>query len=166
MSEGVLIVYDSQAGLVEQMSTLVASGVREAGCKAVVEKCSDASPEDLLKYEAIIVGSPTYFAGPSAGMKGFIDSTWALRGQLEGRVGAAFTASTHIGGGNELTLRTILDFFMIHGMVIQGDPESDHFGAIAVAGDEGDLREAVTDTSGECHRLGRRVAQLAARLRA
>lgn len=161
MGKKVLIVYDSKHGTIETMATVIASGVREAGLEAVVENCSAASADDFLKYDAIIIGSPCYFAGPSSDIKKLVDSSYGLKGKLEGKVGAAFTASEHIGGGNELTLRAIIDSFLIHGMIVQGDPESDHFGAIVVASDE---KEIVTDTSGECHRLGRRVAELIKRL--
>ncbi len=161
MSAKVLIVYDSSHGLVEDMARQVASGVRAAGLTAVVENVEACAPEDLLKYEALILGSPCYFAGPSAPMKRFLDRTYDLRGRLEGKVGAAFSASDHIGGGNELTVRALLDAMLVHGMIIQGDPVGDPFGAIALREGEG---EVVTDLDGECQRLGRRVAQLVQRI--
>ena len=51
----------------------------------------------------------------------------------------------------------ILKAMLIHGMVIKGDPEGDHYGPIAV--EAPDQRSA-----GECRKLGRSVAELAKRL--
>ncbi|MFH0911845.1 MAG: NAD(P)H-dependent oxidoreductase [Planctomycetota bacterium] len=161
MPARVLIVYDSSHGLVEEMARQVASGVRAAGGTAVMEKCGAASAEDLLRYDGILLGSPCYFAGPSASMKQLLDATYPLRGKLAGKVGGAFAASEHIGGGSELTLRSLLDFCLLHGMVVQGDPEGDPFGAVALRY-EGN--EAMTDLSGECRRLGRRTVDLLLRL--
>jgi NAD(P)H dehydrogenase (quinone) len=161
MSKKVLVVYDSNHGVVEQMATIVASGVRDAGVEAVVEKCDAAEAADMEKYDGIIIGSPCFFAAPSAAVKTFIDSSWSIKGKLEGKVGAAFTSSEHISGGNELTLRSIIDSFLIHGMIVQGDPESDHFGSVVIKPQDG---EAVVDTSGESYRLGKRVAGLVKKL--
>ncbi|MHC4870477.1 MAG: flavodoxin family protein [Planctomycetota bacterium] len=160
MSKKVLVLYDSNHKIIEKMATVIASGVREAGLDGIVESCESASVEDFKNYDGIIIGSPCYFAGPSAKVKKLIDSSYGLKGDLEGKVGAAFTTSEHIGGGNELTLRAIIDSFLIHGMVVQGDPDADHFGAVVVS--SGD--ESITDTSGECRRLGLRVANLINRL--
>jgi len=69
----------------------------------------------------------------------------------------------HIAGGNELTLHALLDFFLIHGMIVQGDCEGDFFGAVALS-PSGDQDDVLVDDDGECRRLGRRVAELAKRL--
>lgn len=164
MGARVLIVFDGKPkGTVEHMASVIASGVRQTGVEAICEDAANARASDFAAYEGIIIGSPCYFAGPSAKLKALMDETYGLRGKLVGKVGAAFTASQHIGGGNELTLRAISDFFLIHGMVIQGDAEGDHFGAIALS-PTGDKDEVVVDESGECHRLGQRVGELVNRL--
>jgi NAD(P)H dehydrogenase (quinone) len=158
-----LVIYDSATGTIERMATVVASGAREAGGAAIVQKVDAVSVADLVKYDAIIVGSPCFFANVSASLKRFFDATYGMVGQLEGKVGGAFAGSESVGGGNELTLRSIHDFFMIHGMVIQGDPRRDHFGPVAVnpTGKAGDV---FVDDDGECSRLGARVNMLADRL--
>ena len=54
--------------------------------------------------DAVIIGSPCHFGGPSAAVKKFMDSTWPIRGKLAGKVGAVFAASEHLAGGHELTM--------------------------------------------------------------
>jgi len=164
MSQKILIVFDGHAdGTLDRMARVVAAGVRAGGLQAVCETVGNATVADLVKYDGIILGSPCYFAGPTAAMKGLMDSTWAVRGKLVGKVGAAFAASEHIAGGNEMTLHALLDFFLIHGMVVQGDCEGDYFGAAAL-NPSGSQEDVIVDDSGECHRLGMRVAELVKRL--
>jgi multimeric flavodoxin WrbA len=92
-----------------------------------------------------------------------MDSTWGMKGKLTGKVGGAFTSSQHIGGGNEMALHALLDFFMVHGMIVQGDSAGDYFGPVGL-NPSGDKEDFVVDDSGECHRLGQRVAKLVAKL--
>ncbi|MCX7935680.1 MAG: flavodoxin family protein [Planctomycetota bacterium] len=164
MASRVLIVFDGKRNsTIERMAMVVATGARAEGLEAICETVDSAQPADLENYQGIILGSPCYFAGPSAKMKTFLDATWPLRGKFVGKVGAAFTASQHIGGGNELTLRALIDFFLIHGMIVQGDCEGEYFGAVAL-NPTGEPDEVISDESGECHRLGERTARLVKRL--
>ena len=92
----------------------------------------------------------------AADIKKLIDDSVKHHGALNGKVGGAFASSGGPGGGNETTVLDILRALLIHGMVIKGDPEGDHYGPIAVG--------APDDRSAqECHKLGRAVATLASR---
>ncbi len=160
----VLIIFDGKSnGVIDRMARVVATGVRAAGLEAICETVANAKASDLLEYQGLIIGSPCFFAGPSAKIKAFMDSTWGLRGQLKGKVGGAFTASDHIAGGNEVALHALNDFFLIHGMIVQGDHQGDYFGPVAV-NPSGEPEDVMVDDSGECHRLGQRVAELVKRL--
>ena len=81
----------------------------------------------------------------------------SFHGKLDGKIGAAFASSANIGGGNETTILDILNAMLIHGMIIQGDPQGDHYGPVAIgAPDARAIRE--------CVRLGTRVAKLVKKL--
>lgn len=160
-----LVVFDGhQDGLIDRMARKVVEGARGAGAEALTLSADSAKPEDLLQADAIILGSPCHFAGPSAAMKRFMDSTWPFRGKLAGKVGGAFAASEHLAGGQELTMISCLAFFLSHGMIVEGSDKGDAFGAILVAPD-GDKTEAMADDPEECRRLGEKTARLAARLK-
>jgi NAD(P)H dehydrogenase (quinone) len=81
-------------------------------------------------------------------------------GKLVGKVGAAFTSGWSRGGGNEITLLTLLHTLLAHGMLIVGLPWSrrmvksgSYYGPTAVGGPtEDDLAQA--------RALGRRVARV------
>lgn len=160
----ILIVFDGhEDGLVERMSRKVAEGARGVGAEVLMLTAANAKPDDLLASDAVILGSPCHFAGPSTAMKRFMDSTWPIRGKLTGKVGAAFTAANHLAGGHELTLLSAISFFLSHGMIIEGSSEGDSFGATIIAPD-GIYSEALADDPEECRTLGEKAVRLASRL--
>lgn len=89
----ILVVYDSKSGNTKTMADAVAKGARSIPkAETIVKKVDDVSLEDLLKADAIIVGSPTYYGVMSAKIKDLIDRSVKIHGKLEGKVGAALPA--------------------------------------------------------------------------
>ena len=153
----ILVVYDSRTGNTEKMAKLAAKGAQEAGAQVDLKKVDEVSAEELLNYDGIIAGSPTYYGHMSAALKGLFDDSVEFHGKLVGKVGGAFSSSANIGGGNETTIVGILQCMLIHGMVIQGTSTGDHYGPVAIgAPDDRAARE--------CQSLGQRVAELARKL--
>lgn len=155
----ILIIYDSKTGHTAKMARAVAQGAREIrGVEVVVKRAQRTGLNDLLKAEAIIIGSPTYYGQMSARIKALIDQSVKIHGQLEGKVGAAFTSSGGTASGAETTLLSILQAMLIHGMIIQGRARDKHYGAAAVESPgKKDLES--------CRDLGFRVATLALKLK-
>jgi NAD(P)H dehydrogenase (quinone) len=150
----ILIVYDSRTGNTEKMASAVAEGAKQVkGVKVDVKKVEKATLEDLQAADGIIMGSPTYYGGMSGKLKEFIDKSVKIHGQLEGKVGAAFTSSGGTASGAETTLLSILQAMLVHGMVVQGRSDDKHYGAAAV----GSPREKDIET---CKALGKKVANL------
>ena len=50
-------------------------GVRSAGIECICESVENARTEDLEAYDAVLIGSPCHFAGPSARIKAFMDQS-------------------------------------------------------------------------------------------
>ena len=162
----VLILFDSRGGLTEQLAQAVAEGVRAvAGTQLSLRRLDDASPEELKEVDAFIVGSPNW-SGITGKLKSWFDQSGDLweTGELAGKVGAAFAAGWSPSGGLEATLLQILHLLLAHGMVIVGLPWSErmrvsgsYYGATAVG-------QVTDDDRAQARELGRRVAELAARL--
>jgi len=157
MAKG-LVVYYSRSGNTEKMAEIIADAMNEAelptDCKAV----SDVKIDDLLAADAIVVGSPTYYGHMAGSIKQMFDDSVSRHGRLDGKVGAAFSSAANIAGGNETTVMGIIEAMLIHGMVVQGDPQGDHYGPVAIgAPDE--------RASQQCRRRGQRVAELTKKLR-
>jgi NAD(P)H dehydrogenase (quinone) len=154
----VLITYYSRSGNTEKMAEVVAAGVKQvSGVEVDLRPVAEVTPDDLLAADGIIMGSPTYYGSMAAELKTLIDESVKHHGQLTGKVGGAFSSSGGPGGGNETTVLDIVKALLIHGMIVQGDAQGDHYGAIAVGAPDERSRK-------ECEKLGRRVAELAARL--
>ncbi len=152
----VLVVYHSRSGNTARMAEAVAEGAKNGGAEVVIKKVEEATLEDLTVADGIVFGAPTYFGTLSGEMKSFIDKSVRVRGKLENKVGAAFTSSGSLSGGNETTLISIIEAMLIHGMIIVGDPIEigGHYGAVSVgAPDAGALMA--------CRKLGERVAKFA-----
>jgi len=155
----ILVVYDSKTANTEKMATAVAEGARQVqNAEVTLKKVDQAEIQDLLDADAIIMGSPTYYGQMSGKLKTFIDDSAEIHGKLAGKVGAAFTSSGGTACGAETTLLSILQAMLVHGMTITGNHDSKHYGPAAVgAPKEEDLKR--------CHALGRKTAELAARLK-
>lgn len=152
-----LVIYFSRTGNTKKMADSVAEGIKNGGMEAVVKEIKDVDADQLLEYEAIAIGSPTYYGTMAAQIKRLLDDSVRFHGKLDGKVGAAFSSSANVGGGNETTILDILNAMLIHGMIIQGDPQGDHYGAVAVG---------VPDSRAtkQCVRLGSRIAKLVGKL--
>ncbi|MEM2169132.1 MAG: NAD(P)H-dependent oxidoreductase [Candidatus Bathyarchaeia archaeon] len=151
----ILIVYDSKTGNTKRAAHLISEGVRSAGdVKCVVKRVDETSLNDLLEADGIIIGSPTYFGLMSAKVKALLDKSVEIHGKLEGKVGAAFTTSGGTATGAETTLLSIIEALLIHGMIVQGNPEDKHYGLAVVEAPESDEDKEL------CKEFGRRVARL------
>jgi NAD(P)H dehydrogenase (quinone) len=152
-----LVIYYSRGGNTKKMAESIVEGIKKEGIDVVMKAVSEVDVDELLKYEAIVIGSPTYYGTMSAEIKRLLDDSVKFHGKLDGKIGAAFASSANIAGGNETTILDILNAMLIHGMIIHGDPQGDHYGPVAIGAP--DARSVK-----ECVRLGSRVAKLVKKL--
>ncbi len=155
----ILVLYYSKTGNTEKMAQAVEEGVKGAGGEAVISKVKDIQdPGDLVNYDGIIVGSPTYYGILAAPMKDLLDKSIKVHGKLEGKAGGAFASCGIEGGGSESTVLSLLQALLVHGMVVPGFSKTGHYGPVATG--EPDERAL-----SECRQLGERVASLADKIK-
>lgn len=194
----VLVLYYSSYGHLAQMADAVAEGAREGGAEVTVARVPETAPEEVVRaagfappahpvlddiealagYDAIVIGTPTRFGRISSQMAAFLDRAGGLwaRGALNGKVGAAFTASASQHGGNETTLFSIITNLLHFGMTVVGldygyAAQMGHddvkggapYGATTIAGGKGERQPSADDLGGARY-LGARVARTAAKL--
>ena len=194
----VLVLYYSSYGHIETMAYAIAEGARAAGASVDVKrvpetvskdvantarfKLDQAAPiaevSDLERYDAIVIGTGTRFGRMSSQMAAFLDQAGGLwaRGVLNGKVGAAFTASATQHGGNETTLFSLITNLLHFGMVIVGLPYSHAgqmsldeivggapYGATTITASDGGRQPSELELTGARHQ-GEVVAQTAAKL--
>ena len=161
-----MILFDSRGGLTEQLAEAVAEGVRATpGVTLRYRRLDDASVDDLKQSDALVLGSPNW-SGVTGKLKDWMDHTGDLweTGELEGKIGAAFTGGWSRSGGTEATLLQLLHLLFAHGMLVLGLPWSErmrrsgsYYGATA----HGEVND---DDRAQARDLGRRVAELSQRL--
>jgi multimeric flavodoxin WrbA len=122
-------------------------------CDACTEKTGYTCPktddvagilEAMKAADAIIIGSPTYFASVSGQLKTLFDRTLPLRRnafQLSGKVGGAIGVGGSRNGGQENVVRDIQNWMLVHEMIVVGDKKTAHFGGISVARRPGDAEK-------------------------
>ncbi len=194
----ILVLYYSSYGHIETMAHAVAEGARAAGHAADIKRVAELVPEeiarssrykldqqapvaksdDLLNYDAIIVGTGTRYGRMTSQMANFWDTTGGLwaQGKLVGKVGAAFTSTASQHGGQETTLVGIITNLMHHGMIIVGLPYAFQgqlrldevtggtpYGASTIAAGDGSRQPSENELAGARY-LGGHVAQVAGKL--
>ncbi len=152
-----IVVYYSRSGNTKEMAEIIAKAMNDADLKTDCKSVDKVKADDLPSYDAIVVGSPTYYGQMTGPIKSLIDDLVGRHGQLNGKVGGAFTSAANIGGGNETTIMGIIEAMLIAGMVVQGDPQGDHYGPVSI----GKPDERVTQ---QCTRRGQRIAELTKKL--
>lgn len=194
----VLVLYYSSYGHIETMAKAVAEGALEAGAKVDILRVPETVPlevakashyqldqaapvakvEQLVDYDAIIVGTGTRFGRMGSQMASFLDQAGGLwaRGALNGKVGGAFTSTATQHGGQEVTLFSILTNLMHFGMITVGLPYSyqgqmtldevvggSPYGATTIAGGDGSRQPSENELAG-AHFQGRHIAEIANKL--
>jgi NAD(P)H dehydrogenase (quinone) len=150
----IAIIYLSVSGNTQKMAEFIAEGIaQEDDVEATLKRVGDFRVDDLIKFDGFIIGSPVYYGSMAAEVKELFDRSVKFHTRLDGKVGAAFASSANTGGGNETTIADILNAMLIHGMVIQGNPEGDHYGPVSVGRPDERVKK-------QCYDLGKRTARL------
>ena len=194
----VLVLYYSAYGHIEKMAEAIAAGAREAGAKVDIKRVPELVPPEvaeashfkldqpapvatiaeLADYDAIIIGTGTRFGRMRSQMASFLDQAGGLwaSGALNGKVGAAFSATATQHGGQETTLFSIITNLLHFGLVVVGLPYSfqgqmrvdeitggSPYGATTIAAGDGSRQPSETELAGARFQ-GRHVAEIATKL--
>jgi NAD(P)H dehydrogenase (quinone) len=149
----VVVIYYSRSGTTKKMAQIIYEEIKNKEVDVNIFSVEEIHPKQLLDYDGIIVGSPTYYGECAYQIKKLFDESVVFHGKLDGRLGAAFSSAANIGGGNETAILSILEMMLIHGMIIQGDPRGDHYGPVAIQ----DVDKRCEDN---CKRLATRFVNL------
>ena len=166
----VLIAYYSQTGHTRSMAEAVAQGARSVkNVNVKLLTVTDVTTEDLLKTDAVIVGSPVYNANVAPEVVSFMNR-WPFDGSpMRDKIGAAFATGGGISAGEELTQVNLLHSMMVFGMIVVGGEDwKSAFGASAITDEKPfDQMAKGKDIAEEFQKkgeaLGRRVAELTVR---
>ena len=142
----ILVPFYSRSGSVARLAEAVAEGARDEGAEVRLRRAREVVPDAVIasvpgwkeqaaelnaKYEAptaddvawadgVIFGTPTRFGAVSSELKAYIDGLGGLwaEGKLVGKVGSAFSGSSQVHGGNEVTTLSLYPVLAHLGFVI------------------------------------------------
>jgi NAD(P)H dehydrogenase (quinone) len=152
-----LVCYYSRSGHTKEMAEEIAKGAREAEAEVDIAFVDEVNVKSLADYDVIVMGSPTYYGTMAAPCKDLFDKSVKMHGKLKGKLGGAFASSGGRAGGNETTVLDILKAWLVHGMLVLGTSDPDHFGPVAV-------RKPDEKALKSCGDYGRRMAETARKL--
>ena len=159
----VLIAYHSLSGNTERMAEAVVKGAESVpGTIVLLKRVGQVTAEDLFSSDALVVGSPVYWANMSGEVKTFFDN-WQFKfgifpeWKMKNKIGAAFATGGQISSGKELTMLTILAAMLGNQMIVVSDGGA--FGASATT--EGQSPGIDNKELADAEALGRRVANVA-----
>ena len=90
----VIVVYESKYGNTKLVAEKIVEGVREVeGIETVLSELKEVDLNKIVNYDAILIGSPNHFGGPTRSIRKFIDKLGKL--PLNGKLFAVF--DTYIG---------------------------------------------------------------------
>lgn len=106
----ILVLYYSRTGNTEKMAKAVAEGVRSVQ-GVEVELNYYVSPEELVGFDAILVGVATYHHDMPVSFKSFFEEVAVKNIRLEGKVGAAFGSYGWSGEASKLVVEIMKNKF-------------------------------------------------------
>jgi NAD(P)H dehydrogenase (quinone) len=181
----IAVVYHSGYGHTHRMAQAVAEG---ANAELIAIDAEGNLPaggwEQLKAADAIIFGTPTYMGSVSWQFKKFADASskpWYAQ-EWKDKVAAGFTNSAGMNGDKQGTLTTLFTLAMQHGMIwvsqglmpanTKGAQRDDvnylvsYSGAIAQSPSDGGTGDMSAGDLATARLFGKRVAAIAARLKA
>ena len=98
----VIVAYESKYGNTELVAEKIVEGMRKVkGIEIALSKLKKIDLNKIQDYDAILVGSPNHFGGPTRGVKKFIDKLGKLG--LKGKKVAVF--DTYVRGDFEKAVK-------------------------------------------------------------
>jgi NAD(P)H dehydrogenase (quinone) len=163
----VLVAYHSLSGNTERMAEAVVDGVKSVpGTEALLKRVGKVTADDLFSADAVVVGSPVYWSNMSGEVKTFFDN-WQFKFgvfpefKMKNKIGAAFATGGQVSSGKEVTMLTILAAMLGNQMIVVSGGGA--FGASATT--EGDSPGIDNKELADAKELGRRVAEVAVKMR-
>jgi len=98
----VIVVYESKYGNTKLVAETIIEGMNEVeGTETAIRELKEVNLDKIIEYDAILVGSPNHFGGPTRSIKKFIDKLGKF--PLKGKKFAVF--DTYIKGDFEKAVK-------------------------------------------------------------
>ncbi len=167
----ILIAYHSVTGNTEALAKSLREGMaRVDGVEAVVRKTADASAEDILKADGIVLGTPVYWQDMSAESRRFVERVGEVLSKAgkelgEGRTAGVFCTAGAIASGKDLTRLSALAAFLAMRFIVIGGVDEEGYGITGPQATTGGGTGISDKERDEARRFGERFARLTKQIR-
>ncbi len=112
------IIYYSKTNNTHNTARLIKEGIDSIGhIETKLMLPEEINVDFVNQSDAIIFGSPTYYANMCWQIKKFFDEDCSAL-KLEGKLGAVFSTANTFGGGSETALLTLVNHILVKGMLV------------------------------------------------
>jgi len=169
----ILIAYHSQTGNTEKLAAAVRDGAAAvAGVEVVLRKVGEATSDDIVKADGLVVGTPVHWGNLSADTKSFLDRVGVALGLGkasptlgEGRTAGVFCTAGEPAGGQDTARLSVIAALLHMRFVIIGGVSGGGFGVIGPQAVTSSPAGVSDNARTEARRFGERFARLTKQLR-
>jgi NAD(P)H dehydrogenase (quinone) len=168
----ILIAFHSETGNTEALARSVRDGMaRVDGVEIVLRKVAEASAEEILKSDGIVLGAPVYWQDLPAEARRFVERMGEALSKAgkqlgEGRTAGVFCTAGATASGKDLTRLSALAAFLAMRFIVIGGADGEGYGTTGpqatTAGSDPGISEKEKD---EARRFGERFARLTKQIR-
>jgi len=106
-----IIIYETISGNTEKMAKAIVSGMEEAGVQVILKRTMGTEVAELMDFDAVLIGSPTYHQNPVLAIKDFLIKM--ERADLKNKIGAAFGSYGWSGESIQMITESMRDTCMM-----------------------------------------------------
>jgi NAD(P)H dehydrogenase (quinone) len=167
----ILVAYHSETGNTEKLAQAIRDGaVSVPGIEVALRKVAEFKPEEIVRYDGIVLGTPVHWSNLSAETKRFLDgignALWKAQASGDGRTAGAFCTGGGVAMGKDLARLSVLSAFLTMRFMVVGGVDADGFGTLGPEATTGSADPGVSQKElEEARRFGERFARLTRQLR-
>ena len=169
----ILVAYHSQTGNTAKLAAAVREGAASvAGAEVLLRAVEEATTNDIVKSDGIVLGTPVHWGSLSAESKRFLDRVGEALGKAsktlgEGRTAGMFCTAGGVSNGQEMARLDGIAAFLHMRFVVIGGVNDDGFGSLGPQAVTGGSPPGVSERDrAEARRFGERFARLTLQFRA
>jgi len=167
----ILVAYHSETGNTEKLAQAIRAGAMSVpGIEVAVRKVTEFKPEEIVRYDGIVLGTPVHWANLSTETKRFLDNIgaalWKAKATGDGRTAGAFCTGGGVAMGKDVARLSILSAFLTMRFMVIGGVDADGFGTLGPEATTGSADPGVSEKElEEARRFGERFARLTRQIR-
>jgi NAD(P)H dehydrogenase (quinone) len=168
----ILVACHSDTGNTGKMAQAVRDGAAAVkGVEVTLRKTSEFKPEEIVRYDGVVVGTPVHWSNATTETRRFLDAIgaalWKAKTNGDGRTAGAFCTGGGVAMGKELARWSILSALLTMRYTVIGGVDADGFGTLGPEATTGTADPGLSESElTEARHFGERFARLTAQYRA